>query len=107
MRVIFPNFSFFSLGREIPQLVFSTCETFRAAIKRWFTTFLFWTIARLRAVKNFLLHALRSEGNRSIETTWRTLVGSVGEETYETDGSYLLAVAQGDAYLAHHDEMKN
>jgi hypothetical protein len=32
---------------------------------------------------------------------------SVGEETYEPDGSYLLAVAQADAYLAHHDEMKN
>ncbi len=32
---------------------------------------------------------------------------SVGQETYEPDGSYLLAAAQADAYLAHHDEMKN
>ena len=32
---------------------------------------------------------------------------SVGEETYEPDGFYLLAVAQVDVYLTHHDEMKN
>ena len=32
---------------------------------------------------------------------------SVGEETYEPDVSYLLAVAHADAYLVHHDEMKN
>ena len=32
---------------------------------------------------------------------------SVGEKTYESDDSYLLAFAQTDAYLAHHDEMKN
>jgi hypothetical protein len=74
----FPFFLFsLSLDREIPQWVFSNCETFRTSIERWFTTFLFWTITRVRAVKNFLLHVLRNEGNRSIETTWRTLVRRV------------------------------
>lgn len=28
---------------------------------------------------------------------------SVGEETYEPDPAYLLAVSQADEYLAHHD----
>ncbi len=57
----FPFFLFsLSLGRKIPQWVFSNCETFRAAIERWSVTFLFWTITRLRAVKNFLLGDLRS-----------------------------------------------
>ena len=92
MRV-FPIFSFLSL-------LLGKFRSDRAVIERWLTTFLFWTIARLRAVKNFLLLALRSEGNRSMKEC-------VGEETYEPDGSYLLAVAQADAYLVHHDEMKN
>jgi hypothetical protein len=32
---------------------------------------------------------------------------SVGEQTYEPEGSYLLVVAQDHVYLTHHDEMKN